>query len=61
MAENNGMTTKELIMMVIEGQQEINRRIDELHEKTNSKLSKTEFFSYMGIIISFSVLLQTMM
>ena len=55
MAENNGMTTKELIMMVIEGQQEINRRIDELHEKTNSKLSKTEFFSYMGIIISFSV------
>jgi hypothetical protein len=57
MAENNGMTTKELIMMVIEGQQEINRRIDE----TNSKLSKTEFFSYMGIIISFSVLLQTMM
>jgi hypothetical protein len=61
MAENNGMTTKELIMMVIEGQQEINRRIDELHEKTNSKLSKTEFFSYMGIIISFSVLLQAMM
>ena len=61
MADNNGMTTKELIMMVIEGQQEINRRIDELHEKTNSKLSKTEFFSYMGIIISFSVLLQTMM
>ena len=61
MAEYNGMTTKELIMMVIEGQQEINRRIDELHEKTNSKLSKTEFFSYMGIIISFSVLLQTMM
>ena len=61
MAENNRMTTKELIMMVIEGQQEINRRIDELHEKTNSKLSKTEFFSYMGIIISFSVLLQTMM
>lgn len=61
MAENNGMTTKELILMVIDGQQEINRRIDELHEKTNSKLSKTEFFSYMGIIISFSVLLQTMM
>jgi hypothetical protein len=61
MAENNGMTTKELILMVIEGQQEINRRIDELHEKTNSKLSKTEFFSYMGIIISFSVLLQAMM
>tara|TARA_B000000609_G_C23832542_1_gene168733 strand:- start:71 stop:256 length:186 start_codon:yes stop_codon:yes gene_type:complete len=61
MAENNGMTTKELILMVIDGQQEINRRIDELHEKTNSKLSKTEFFSYMGIIISFSVLLQAMM
>ena len=44
MLENNGMTTKEMIMLVIQGQREINQRIDELHEKTNSKVSKTEFF-----------------
>ena len=55
------MTTKEMIMLVIQGQREINQRIDELHEKTNSKVSKTEFFSYMGVIISFAVLLRTMM
>ena len=61
MLENNGMTTKEMIMLVIQGQREINQRIDELHEKTNSKVSKTEIFSYMGVIISFAVLLSTMM
>ena len=61
MVENNGMTTKEMIMLVIEGQREINQRIDELHEKTNTKLGKTEFFSYVGVIISFAVLLRTMM
>ena len=45
MADNNGMTQKELIMLVIEGQEKINDRIDLLHEKVNSKVSKTEFFS----------------
>ena len=59
-AENNGMTTKELIMMVIENNKKLTNVLMN-YEKTNSKLSKTEFFSYMGIIISFSVLLQTMM
>ena len=29
MVENNGMTSKELIMLVIQGQREINQRIDE--------------------------------
>ena len=61
MLENNGIPTKEMIMLVIQGQREINQRIDELHEKTNSKVSKTEFFSYMGVIISLAVLLRTMM
>jgi|TARA_R100000655_G_scaffold29818_3_gene60288 hypothetical protein len=61
MVENNGMTSKELIMLVIQGQREINQRIDELHEKTNTKLSKSEFFSYTGVIISFAVLLRNMM
>jgi|TARA_B100001939_G_scaffold96423_1_gene82913 hypothetical protein len=61
MADNNGMTQKELLMLVIEGQERINDRIDALHEKVNSKVSKTEFFSYMGIVISFAVLLNNMM
>ena len=61
MVENNGMTSKELIMLVNQGQREINQRIDELHEKTNTKLSKSEFFSYTGVIISFAVLLRNMM
>ena len=61
MADNNGMTQKELLMLVIEGQERINDRIDALHEKVNSKVSKAEFFSYMGIVISFAVLLNNMM
>jgi len=61
MADNNGMTQKELLMLVIEGQERINDRIDALHEKVNSKVSKAEFFSYMGIVISFAVLLKNMM
>ena len=35
MAENNGMTSKELIVLVLDGQERINDRIDELHEKVN--------------------------
>jgi tetrahydromethanopterin S-methyltransferase subunit G len=58
MAENNGMTSKELIVLVLDGQERINDRIDELHEKVNNKVSKSEFFGYIGIIISFAVLLK---
>ena len=61
MADNNGMTQKELLMLVIEGQEKINDRIDLLHEKVNSKVSKTEFFSYMGIVISLAVLMSGLM
>jgi len=58
MAESNGMTSKEMLLILLDGQERINNRIDEVHEKVNSKVSKNEFFSYMGIIISFAVLLK---
>ena len=32
---NNGITNKEMLMLVLEGQDKINSRIDELHEKVN--------------------------
>ena len=35
---NNGFTQKEMLMLIIEGQKEINERIDLLHEKVNSKI-----------------------
>ena len=42
MLENNGMTTKEMIMLVIQGQREINQRIDELHEKRTTTIKKVK-------------------
>ena len=35
---DSGMTNKEMLMLVLEGQDKINSRIDELHEKVNTKI-----------------------
>ena len=35
---NNGFTQKEMLVMILEGQDKINERIDDLHEKTNTKI-----------------------
>lgn len=63
MPENNanGLTQKEMLMLVLDGQEKINKRIDELHEKVNAKLSKTEFFSYIGVLLSLAFLLANLM
>ena len=37
---NSGLTQKELLLMVLEGQEKINERIDSLHEKVNTKMSR---------------------
>ena len=39
MANGNGFTQKEMHTLILEGQQDINKRIDELHEKVNQKIS----------------------
>ena len=39
----NGFTQKEMLQLILEGQQDINKRIDELHEKVNQKISRQEF------------------
>ena len=38
----NGLTQKELSLMILEGQDKINERIDQLHEKVNQKISRAE-------------------
>jgi len=56
MSENNnsnGMTQKELLMLVLEGQEKINDRIDDLHEKVNTKISKGEL---SGVVVAVSAL-----
>ena len=36
---NNGFTQKEMLVMILEGQEKINESIDSLHEKVNTKMS----------------------
>ena len=36
---NGGYTQKEMLNLILDGQDKINERIDELHEKVNSKMS----------------------
>jgi len=48
---NNGMTNKEMLMLVLEGQDKINSRIDELHEKVNTKISRSELMATATFIV----------
>ena len=40
MSNGNGYTNKELLNIIIETQEKTNERIDLLHEKVNSKISR---------------------
>jgi hypothetical protein len=50
---NSGLTQKEMLLMVLEGQEKINERIDSLHEKVNTKMSRQEF---TGLFVGFAAL-----
>jgi VIT1/CCC1 family predicted Fe2+/Mn2+ transporter len=52
-SEHNGLTQKEMLLLVLEGQDKINNRIDELHEKVNTKISKAEL---SGVVVAVSAL-----
>ena len=42
MSNGNGYTNKELLNIIIETQEKTNERIDLLHEKVNTKISRQE-------------------
>ncbi len=56
----NGLTQKEMLMMVLEGQEKINERIDSLHEKVNAKISRQELAGWVVIVGTVSALLSQM-
>jgi VIT1/CCC1 family predicted Fe2+/Mn2+ transporter len=58
---SNGMTQKEMLMLVLEGQDKINQRIDELHEKVNSKISKAELSGAVVAVSALVVIIQSVM
>ena len=50
---------KEMLNLILEGQQDINKRIDELHEKVNQKLSRQELTGWLVAISALVVLINS--
>mgnify|MGYP003318279178 CR=1 FL=1 len=55
----NGFTQKEMLNLILEGQNDINKRIDELHEKVNQKLSRQELTGWLVAISALVVLINS--
>ena len=47
---DNGYTQKEMLALLLEGQKETNKRIDELHEKVNQKISRAELLAWTTVL-----------
>ncbi len=60
-SNGNGMTQKEMIYLVLDGQEKINERIDELHEKVNSKLGRQELSGWLVAVSAFVVIINMLM
>jgi len=55
-SNNSGLTQKELLLMVLEGQDKLNERIDSLHEKVNAKISRQELAGWVVVVGTLSAL-----
>ena len=56
---DNGYTQKEMLNLILDGQDKINERIDELHEKVNSKISRQELSGWVVAVSALVVLVNT--
>jgi hypothetical protein len=56
----NGFTQKEMLVMILEGQEKINERIDSLHEKVNAKISRQELAGWVVIVGTLSAIMTKM-
>ena len=57
----NGLTAKELSLLILEGQEKLNDRIDQLHEKVNAKISRAELSGWLVAVSALVVLIQAVM
>lgn len=56
----NGFTQKEMLVMILDGQEKINERIDSLHEKVNAKISRQELAGWVVVVGTLSALFTQM-
>tara|TARA_S200002703_G_scaffold29648_1_gene25553 strand:+ start:149 stop:337 length:189 start_codon:yes stop_codon:yes gene_type:complete len=62
MADNgNGMSNKELLMLILSNQEKINIRIDQVHEKVNQKISRSELSGWIVAVSALVVLVNNVM
>jgi len=50
-----------MLLMVLEGQEKINERIDSLHEKVNTKMSRQEFTGWFVGVAALTALVNQLM
>jgi len=58
---NGGYTQKEMLNLILDGQDKINERVDELHEKVNQKLSRGELSGWLVAVSAMVVLINNLM
>ena len=56
----NVFTQKEMLVMILDGQEKINERIDSLHEKVNARISRQELAGWVVVVGTLSALLTQM-
>jgi hypothetical protein len=59
-SNNNGFTQKEMLVMILDGQEKINERIDSLHEKVNAKISRQELAGWVVVVGTLSAIMTQM-
>ena len=47
---DNGYTQKDMLALLLEGQKDMNIRIDALHEKVNQKISRSELLAWTTVL-----------
>jgi hypothetical protein len=50
MSNGNGYTQKEMLALLLEGQKDMNKRFDVLHEKVNQKISRSELLAWTTVL-----------
>lgn len=58
---NNGMSNKELLILILSNQEKINLRIDQVHEKVNQKISRSELSGWIVAVSALVVLINNVM
>jgi len=51
MPDNNGLTQKELLLMVLDNQKELDTKIDELHSRMNERPTRMELTGWLSLTV----------